>query len=194
MTGEFDEARELCRRAVEIYEELGHPISAIGVVMEVQRIEVHAGRLDVAERELREAHERLRDLTDVGYLSWVVAALARVLALRGEYDEALELARVAREELQRDLAYGQITARLAEAQVLTARARLPEAEERAREALERAEQTDLIWLHADTLVVLGEIDRSAGRDDLADEHIAKALELYERKGDVVSAARVRAHA
>ena len=194
MTGDFDEARKVCRRAVEIYDELGHPISAIGVVMEIQRIEVQAGGLDVAERELREAHEQLRELTDVGYLSWVVAALARVLALRGEYDEALELARVAREELQRDLAYGQITARLAEAQVFTAQARLPEAEERAREALERAEQTDLIWLHADTLVVLGEIDRSAGRDDLADEHIAKALELYERKGDVVSAARVRPHA
>jgi class 3 adenylate cyclase/tetratricopeptide (TPR) repeat protein len=192
LTGRFDEGREHCRRAVEIYEELGHPLSATGVVMELQHVERHAGRHDVAERELRAAYALLRDLNDVGYVSWVVASLARVLAEQGKHDEALELARVAREDLQRDLAFGQITARLAETMVLAAASRADDAEACALEALELVERTDNPDLRADVRAVLAQLERAAGRDGQARAHIAEALALYESKGDVVSAARLRA--
>ena len=191
LSGQFDAGREHCRRAVEIYEELGHPLSATGVVMELQHVERHAGRHDVAERELRAAHDVLRELNDVGYVSWVVAALARVLAERGKHDEALELARVAREDLQRDLAFGQITAHLAEAMSYAATARADAAEERALEAYELVERTDNLELRADVRVLLAALDRDAGRDEQARARLEEAQALYESKGDVVSVASLR---
>jgi class 3 adenylate cyclase/tetratricopeptide (TPR) repeat protein len=192
LAGRFEEGREHCRHAVEIYEELGHPLSATGVVMELQHVERQAGRHDVAERELRVAYDVLRDLNDVGYVSWVVAALARVLAEQTKYDEALELARVARVELQRDLAFGQVTARLTEAMAHTARSRREEAEACAFEAFQLVERTDNADLRADVRVVLADLDAAAGRDEQA--RLDEARGLYESKGDAVSLARLLARA
>jgi tetratricopeptide (TPR) repeat protein len=194
LTGDFEQARERYRRAIEVYEELGHPISAIGVTSEIHRVERHAGRLDVAEHELRRAYARLQELGDIGYVSWIAASLARVLADRGKFAEAVELARVCREELQSDVAYAQVVARLVESSALAADDRLEEAAARASEALALVEQTDMLDLHADVLVALSELDRIAGRTDRAAAEVAEALELYERKGDVVSAERVRSRA
>jgi class 3 adenylate cyclase/tetratricopeptide (TPR) repeat protein len=189
MTGEFERGRELFEQAVRTYEELGHPISAIGVVSERQRLERLAGRLDVAERELRAAYARLEQLGDVGYMSWVAAALARVLSEQGERAEAVALARVCREELQRDVAYAQVLARLVESSALASESRVAEAEARALEALALVQQTDMLDLHGDVLVALAGIDRAQRRDDLATSRVAGAIRLYEQKGDVVSAAR-----
>jgi class 3 adenylate cyclase/tetratricopeptide (TPR) repeat protein len=191
LAGRFDEGREHCRRSVEIYEELGHPLSATGVVMELQHLERHAGRPEVAERELRAAYDVLHGLNDVGYVSWVAAALARVLAEQGRADEALELARIAREDLQRDLAFGQVNARLAEAMAYVATSQTDDAEAGASEALELVERTDYPELRADVRVLLARLDRDAGRDAQARERLAEALALYESKGDAVSVARVR---
>jgi class 3 adenylate cyclase/tetratricopeptide (TPR) repeat protein len=192
MTGDFDRGRELFRRAVATYEELGHPISAVGVVSELQRLERQAGRLDVAERELRSAYVRLRELGDFGYVSWIAAALARVLAEQGKHAEAVEPTRLLRYELQEDVAYAQIVARLVEAAALTADSRRDEAERVTLEALALVEQTDILDLHGDVLRAMADLDRAAGRSDEASVRIAQALELYEQKGDVVSAERVRA--
>jgi class 3 adenylate cyclase/tetratricopeptide (TPR) repeat protein len=194
MTGEFESGRELFRRSVATYEELGHPISAVGVVSEVQRLERQAGRLDVAEQELRVAYVRLRELGDFGYVSWMAASLARVLAEQGKYEEAVEFARVTREELQPDVAYGQILAALVDAMALSADGRVEEAHARALEALALVEQTDILDLHGDVLVALADLDRAAGRSEEASVRIAQAIELYEQKGDVVSASRVRIEA
>ena len=78
LTGDFALGREHCRRAVEIYEDLGQTISAIGVSSELQRIERQAGRPDVAEAILRDAYSRFVVLGDLGYLSWVAPGLARM--------------------------------------------------------------------------------------------------------------------
>jgi class 3 adenylate cyclase/tetratricopeptide (TPR) repeat protein len=191
MNGDFERGRGLFQRAIRIYEELGHPISGVGVVSELQRLERQAGRLDVAERELRSAYARLRELGDVGYVSWIAAALARVLAEQGAYEEAVELARMLREMLQTDVAYAQVLARLVESSALAAESRAAEAEERALEALALVEQTDMLDLHGDVLVALADLDQAAGQTDAASARRAQGLELYERKGDIVSVARVR---
>jgi tetratricopeptide (TPR) repeat protein len=191
MAGRFDEGREHCRRSVEIYEELGHPLSATGVVMELQHVERHAGRHDVAERELRAAYEVLEGLNDVGYVSWVVASLARVLAEQGKNEEALEFARIAQEELQRDLAFGQVSSLIAEATVYATTSRPEEAEARAREAYELVERTDSPDLRADVRMLLATLERQAGHDSSAQAHLEEAVALYEAKGDAVSAAGIR---
>jgi class 3 adenylate cyclase/tetratricopeptide (TPR) repeat protein len=191
MDGQFERGRADCRTAVEIYEELGHPISAIGVVMELQRIERQDGQLEAAERELRVAYERLAEIGDLGYVSWVGAALALVLAEQGEVVEAKRLARVASEDVQRDHAYAQVTARLAEATALAKEARVIDAESVALDALGLVERTDMLDLHGDVVLALADIHIAAGRSDAGARRVAEAIDLYDRKGDVVSAARAR---
>ncbi len=191
MTGEFERGREECRRSVELYEELGNRVSALGVVCELEVVERKSGRLDVAEQELRSAEARLREIGDVGYLSWVVPQLARILALRGKVDEAVELARRSRTEMQPDHAFGQVTARLAEAIALTSDGQLEAAEEVAAAALELVERTDALDVHADVLLALADIDRARGRTSQASARVVRAIELSEQKGDVVSVAQAR---
>jgi tetratricopeptide (TPR) repeat protein len=191
MTGDFDLGRELCLRAVEIYEELGHPISAIGVATELQRVEHKSGRLDEAERLLRTAYARLEELGEIGYVSWIAGSLARVLAEQGKFGEAIELARICREELQRDVVFAQVAACLTETTALSADSRIAEAEEWAVEALALVEQTDMLDLHGDVLLSLADLDLAAGRTRDAARRTAEAIQLYERKGDVVSADRAR---
>jgi len=53
-----------------------------------------------------------------------------------------------------------------------------------------AERTDFILLLADALVDLAEVLRPAGTDDR--NQLRRALDLYERKRNAVSAARTRA--
>ena len=52
-----------------------------------------------------------------------------------------------------------------------------------------AERTDFLTIHADALIDLAEVLRQGGREDEADASLARALELFERKGDVASLAR-----
>ena len=55
-----------------------------------------------------------------------------------------------------------------------------------------AETTDFLDVHGDALATLAEVLRAHSRRREADELLRAALELYERKGNVVSAARSRA--
>ena len=128
---------------------------------------------------------------DLGYVSWVGAALALVLAEQGEVVEAKRLARVASEDVQRDHAYAQVTARLAEATALAKEARVIDAESVALDALGLVERTDMLDLHGDVVLALADIDIAAGRSDAGARRVAEAIDLYDRKGDVVSAARAR---
>jgi len=59
----------------------------------------------------------------------------------------------------------------------------------AHEALALAEATDMLDLRGDALIVLAELDRLAGRREEARVRAARAVELYERKADTVSATR-----
>ncbi len=61
----------------------------------------------------------------------------------------------------------------------------------AHRAAELAEKRDGLNYVADILVVLAGIQRAAGLDDEADEAVERALALYEHKGNVTSAGRLR---
>lgn len=191
MSGEFEAGREACMAAVSIYEELGLPVSAIGVASEREQVERLAGDLDASERVLREASERFREIGDVGYLSWIDPALARVLALEGKAEEAVATARLSRAAMQPDHAHGQIAARVAEAIALSSMGLHSDAEELAGEALQLADATDSTESRAEALSVLATIDAALDRHEIARARLAEAATLHERKGNVVSAAIVR---
>jgi tetratricopeptide (TPR) repeat protein len=190
LTGEFERGREHCHEAIDVYRELGHRVSAIGVVVELQRVERKAGRLDLAEEGLRVAYDAAEELGDLGYVSWITASLARVLAEREKFDEALRL--VDREDLNTHFAYTRVITEFVRALALAADEKRERAETHALKALALVEQTDILDLHGDVLLLVAEFDDKAGRRDAAAERVGAAIELYERKGDVVSAARARA--
>ncbi|HET9460450.1 MAG TPA: AAA family ATPase [Gaiellaceae bacterium] len=191
MIGELELGRAHIARAVEIYEELGLTVSAIGTAVELEPVDRQAGRLDAAEELLRSAYMRMREIGDIGYLSWIAPRLARILALRGDAEGALELAARVRGEMQTDHSFGQIGVRVAEATALAAQGRGVEADAVALEALELVERTDMLDVHGDVLEVIAGLDLAAGREGLARERFERALALYEQKGDVVAANRVR---
>ncbi len=66
------------------------------------------------------------------------------------------------------------------------------AEAAVREALRYTAETECLGFHADALRVLAEVLRSASRRAEAACRLEQAARLFERKGNVVSAARVRA--
>ena len=67
-----------------------------------------------------------------------------------------------------------------------------EAESLARVALGYAIGTDFVDLHANALLVLAEILHLAGRPEAAAPLVGEAVELFDLKGNRVSAARARA--
>jgi hypothetical protein len=69
---------------------------------------------------------------------------------------------------------------------------LEAAEPLAREAVGHAGGTEFLGWHGDALVVLAEVLCLAGKPEDAASALNEAVALYERKGNVVSAARARA--
>jgi DNA-binding SARP family transcriptional activator len=138
------------------------------------RGELAAQRPEVALPALEEARSlwRGRVLADLSYEPFAQREIAR-----------LEDVRVAA------LEQPQVGWRGVRAKLLAARGRAGEAEELAEEGVRLGARTDFLTVHAAALLDLGTVLRHGGRAGDADAAIEKALELFRRKGDVVSAER-----
>ena len=191
--GRFDEARELVAAAAKAYEELGARLDAAATsAFGLAEVEWLAGDLAAAEHALRDGYDALGALGELGHRASVAALLARVLHARGRADEAAALVgEVAATASERDL-WSQVLLALTGARLAATDGRIAEAEQRAREAVEVVEGTDLLDLRGDALLDLADVLRLAGREEEARESAEAALALYARKGNEVSAARARA--
>jgi type II secretory pathway component PulJ len=149
-----------------------------------------AGDPGRAESELRWGYELIDEMGDRNALSTVAAHLAQAVLLQGRNDDALALTEISEDAGAPDDLTVQVLWRGPRAGVLVRNAELDRAEQLAREAVELAERTDFLNLHADALMGLAEVLHAAGRP--TDATMAAALTLYERKGNLISAARVRA--
>ncbi len=186
--GRFDEARSLVAEAVAAYEELGTSLDATAAsAFGYGDVEWLAGDLAAAERALRQGFEELERLGERGYRASVGALVSRVLHREGRPEEAERFAAIVEATSSEDDIWSQVLFRLTRARVLADEGRVAEAEAVGREALATVERTDLLDLHGDTLLDLGHVLRSAGRDDEAKECAEQALVLYERKANLVSA-------
>ncbi len=154
-------------------------------------MEVLAGDLAAAERELRGSYSQLEQLGERAFLSTIAAMLARVLCEQERFDEAEPYAKISAETaLPEDLA-SQVIWRGAQARVLAARGEAS-SETLAREAIELADRSDWIDLRADALTDLADVFRLLGRPQDVKEPMARAIDLYEQKGNIVAAQRTRA--
>ena len=193
MVGRFDEARAiLAETRAELRERGGGVALATITGIESAEVELLAAEPSVAAELAAEGCRRLEELGEQGFLSSAAATLAESLYALDRLDEADAWAGRSEEVGASDDAFTQIAWRLVKAKVLARRGEHAEAERVAREAVAIGEATDFLNGQGDTHAALGEVLAPAGKPAEAAAALATALDRYERKGNLVSAARTRA--
>jgi tetratricopeptide (TPR) repeat protein len=123
--------------------------------------------------------------------STAAAMLAYALAVQGFHDEALRYADLAEAWAAPDDSASQVPQLGARAHVLAARGEFERAEAAAREAVRASKRSDELTHPGDALTDLAAVLARAGRPNEAATALRDAISLYERKGNIVSAARTR---
>ena len=190
MQGRFDEARELLATSEATFEELGLTLST-AVSHDASTVEMLAGDPVAAERILRQGYAALEEMGDTALLSTTAAFLGQALLAQDRCKEADGLAELSAELTAGDDLVTQVLWRGVRARCLAVDGRLDEAERLAREAVTLAETTDFVNQRADALVDLGIVLGRLGRGEDAQATFGEAIRLYEHKGNVVAAGRVR---
>ena len=127
------------------------------------------------------------------FLSTTAAFLARAVFEQGRDPAAEELAELSALWAGPDDLLSQMLWRGVRGRVLARRREFADAEVLAREAVALAGATDFVNQHAEALVDLSYVlAASGGRDEPVDA-ATRALDLYQRKGNVVAAAGTRLH-
>jgi tetratricopeptide (TPR) repeat protein len=190
MRAEFVRARRFLADARMLRDDLG--LSDAGSAVATAVVEKLAGEMAAAEAAYRSALRLYGEQGNLGFESTLAAELAAVLAERGRDDEALRLTELAERNAAADDVHAQTRWRGVRGRVLAGRGLLEDALGLARDATQIASATDWLPLHADSLLDLGIVLRLGGRSDEAISQIERALQLYERKGNVVGAAHCAA--
>jgi tetratricopeptide (TPR) repeat protein len=189
MNGDFDQARALYRRGRGLLRELGQGLNAAATGIDLLAVELLAGDLATAEREVMADYDFLVRAGENYFLSTIAAMLSRVVRDQGRDDDALNFSALAEEKAAEDDIESQALWRSIRAPILARGGRLAEAEELARHAVGLSQKTDAPTLKADTLADLAGVMLLAGRLEDARQSIGAAISIYRFKGDVVSAAR-----
>jgi class 3 adenylate cyclase/tetratricopeptide (TPR) repeat protein len=192
MREEFDEARDLCARGANIYEELGLRLSLVASSEIVGYVELLAGEAAAAEEALRRGYDILSAGGVGALLAFQAGLIAEALIAQGRYKEADELALMQEQHVPSEDVLAQVGWRATRARLHAYFGNHAQARQLAIEAVERSAQTDALNLHADALLSLAEAERAAGRIDEAGSAVHHALSLYGRKGNVVCARRATA--
>jgi class 3 adenylate cyclase/tetratricopeptide (TPR) repeat protein len=189
MRGEFEEARRLWAGAQDAYEALGLMFRRAARSYIPASIETLAGDYEAAERELRWGYETLERMAEKSLRATIAGFLAEAVHRRGRDEEAEELTEIGEELAAADDLVPQVLWRSVRAKVLAGRGELERGDELAREAVSLVEDTDFPDLQASTSCDLAEVLARAGNDEEAAPLVARAREIYERKGNVVAAER-----
>jgi tetratricopeptide (TPR) repeat protein len=192
LEGRFDDARRRLEEASTTYAEIGeHYALANNSGRVLGRVEMLFGDHAAAERAFHDCCRTFDRIQDRPGLSTVAAELADALYEQGRYAEAagwLDLAREhsAGEDVRAQYIWGRVQAKL-----LARRAAFDEAATLGLEAAALAAKTDALDDRGTVLLDLAEVLRLSDRVDEATTHVEKALSLFERKGNVISARHAR---
>ena len=193
MVGECDAGRAILAEArAELAERGGGVTLGTLTGIESAMVELLAGDPETAVAFASEGCRLLEALGDVGFLSSAATTHAEALYAVGRIDDAAFWAERSSELGASDDAFTQVGWRLTHARVLATRGQLVEAESVAREAVAVASTTDWLVGQGDAQAALADVLRMGGNRDEAADALEKAIERYERKGDLVSARRGRA--
>jgi class 3 adenylate cyclase/tetratricopeptide (TPR) repeat protein len=186
MAGEFDRARAMYRRARAISEDLGVRLHSALTAIDSGPVELLAGDLDAAERELRRDLDALAEMGERAYLSTTAGWLAHVMVEAGRPDEAAEFCALSADSASPDDVETQMLWRSAKARVLAARARFDEAVALSQEAVAAIEGADQPDAQGMALANMGRVLADAGRPADAAGALERAVERFELKGNVVA--------
>ena len=194
MNGEFDRARALYQRGRGLVRDLGQGVNAASTGIDLLLVELLAGDLAAAEREVMVDYTFLANAGETYFMSTIAALLSRVVRDQGRDEEALSFSRAAEQAAADDDVESQALWRSIRAPIVARAGDLALAESLARSAVALAMQTDAPPLKADTLSELAAVLMLAGRHSEARQTIDAAIAIYRAKGDIVSAARASAWA
>jgi ATP/maltotriose-dependent transcriptional regulator MalT len=155
-------------------------------------VELLAGEPAKAEEVLRSGYETLEQTRGTGPLANVAAMLARVLIVQGKDEEADTPTRICEEIAAPSELDSQVRWRALRAILLARSGQLKEAETLAREAVTRSEDSEQPDTQAEALTDLAEVLRLNKKESAAARALDRAIALYERKGNKVAAAKLRA--
>jgi DNA-binding SARP family transcriptional activator/tetratricopeptide (TPR) repeat protein len=191
MIGHVEEAREYCERDKQILAELGLRLSAAGAAEVYGLVEQLSGNLDAAAEEFERGCMVFEELGERSGLSTLACHAAEVYCDLGRYDDARRLSIVGEENATPDDLASQMLWRAARARCAAAAGEVDEAERLARDGVAIAARTDFALMHASTLKSFAEVLLARGDGTAASDATRSALELYERKGNLVAADRTR---
>jgi class 3 adenylate cyclase/tetratricopeptide (TPR) repeat protein len=192
MLGRLPEARDATARAMNIAGDLGATWSMATAVWMAGEVERLAGEWESAERMYRRAYETYVRMGEKAQFSTLAVLLGNAAYAQGRHEDAFELTQESEAAASREDFLSQMLWRALRAKVLCGRGATSEAESLGRDAMEVGRKTDSIDMQGDVAMDLSEVLGRAGRALEAREAIEEALSLYERKGNLVSAARARA--
>jgi tetratricopeptide (TPR) repeat protein len=192
MLGRFDEARAiLARSRAESAERGGGVLLANLTAFESVDLELWAGDPAAAAEFGAEGFRLHEELGEEMFLSNAAGSQARALYALDRLDEADAWSDRAAKLGATDDAQKEMLWRRIKAKVCARRGEHAEAERLAREAVVICDGTEMLDAQGDVYADLGEVLLLAGRGDEAAPALEQALARYERKGNVVMAARTR---
>ncbi|HVH32326.1 MAG TPA: tetratricopeptide repeat protein, partial [bacterium] len=155
-------------------------------------LEILAGDLAAAERELTTTCETLEQMGERSWYCSLAAGLAETIYLQGRYDEAYGW--TVRAELTAGVGdlEAQADFRAVRAKILGRRGEFAEAERLAREAVEIGRPSEELDHEGDAYFDLAEVLRLAGRTAEAADALREAIHLWTLKVNVVSVSKARA--
>jgi tetratricopeptide (TPR) repeat protein len=184
--GRFDEALDFATQCREINRENGYLWAYWSRAEIVWDVKMLAGQTAEALDVLAEGYEQIERM---GLPLKIMSAwLSQTLYALGRFDDAEQPARAAAEA---DDDWSRYTGLGALSKVLARQGRLEEAERMAREAVTYFEATLYSIDRTAVLLDRAEVLRLAERRDEAVSTLEHALELFEHREDIVSAARTR---
>ncbi|HSW25086.1 MAG TPA: hypothetical protein VLJ62_20165, partial [Burkholderiaceae bacterium] len=142
MGGDFDKARALYRRGRSLLRELGQGVNAASTGIDILFIEMLAGDLAAAEREVMPDYEFLAHAGETFFMSTMAALISRIVRDQGRDDEALSFSKIAERATAADDVESQALWRSIRAPIVARAGDLAEAEFLARAAVEMAQKTD----------------------------------------------------
>ena len=190
LAGDAESAHADLAEAIRIKRELGDP--NLAWLFTSTPVETVLGDLDAAEAEVRQAIEYLERVGETGQRSTMFGFRARNAFDLGRPDsEVVFFAEECRRLAAVDDMISQLQWRAALALVAARAGRIGEAKALIDEASDIVKKTDFLWELGLTAQDRGYIHQQAGETDDARSAYEEALALFEQKGDVMDAARVR---
>jgi len=189
MQGDFVRARDLYRTARALLEDLGAVVLAATVSLTSGPVELLAGDVEAAERELRRDYECFVELGELYNRPTVAGLLAQALYAQGRVEEAEELVTAAAEIAAEDDIDAQTLWRSVKAKILADRDEIEEAVCLGREAVSLVGSTDDVYARTQALLDLAQVLESAGADG-AVAALVQARDLCRLKGVTVLSERI----